>query len=230
MREYVLKLFSKLKDSPVDYQNAIIKKYENYIKNTQIPSICYGFDDESIIPTKLKKLYNNIVTAFQDRYNFIINFETYENLSYLIYLFLTKYFVECVKADKVVENILYIDTKLLVEDYKRLMNYEGDSSGLEPVHHLDVLYHDIESASIVIWDKLMLINSHYDRDKLLDIITIRNRRGLGNIYLGIENSGKMLQVLGSNLCLEIKSTIDLGIDCTASKISIPREKEVSLFK
>lgn len=230
MKDYVLKLIPSLKDSPEDYQNAIVKKYENFIKNTQIPSICYTYNNENIIPTKLKKLYNNIVTAFEDRYNFILNFETYENICYLIYLFLDKYFAECINNDKLVENILYIDSKLLVEDYKRLMNYEGNSTGLEPIHHLDVLYHDIEAAPIVIWDKLMLINSNYDRDKLLDIITIRNRRGLGNMYITVQNTEKMSQVLGANLCIEMKNTIDLGIDCSASKISIPREKEVSLFR
>ena len=230
MRDYVLSLIPQLSKKPIDFQNAIIRKYENFIKNSQIPNVCYQFNDTSIIPTKLKKLYNNIITAFKDRYNFMLNFESYDNISYLIQLFLDKYFVDCINEDSLVENILYIDAKLLVEDYKRLMNYEGDTTGLEPVHHLDVLYKDIEAAPIVIWDKLMLINSNYDKDKLLDIITIRNRRGLGNIYITIENAAKLGAILGANLCLEMKSTLDLALDCATSKIQIPRSKEVSMFK
>lgn len=230
MKDLILQLLPCLVNKPEDYINSIVKKYEVFINNSQIPSVCLGYNDISIIPSKLQKVYNNITTAFIDHYNFLINFESYENISYLIYLLLNKYFCDCINNDDILDQILYIDTKLMLEDYKRLMNYENSYNSIEPVHNLDILYKGIEQYPVVIWDKLMLINSSYDKDKLYDIISIRNRKGLGNFYITIGSRSELSSILGANLCKEIKSTLDLAFECISTTINVPRTKEVNIFK
>ena len=76
----------------------------------------------------------------------------------------------------------------MVEDYKRLINYDKNELSLAPVHSLETLYKNIENAPLVIWDKFMMIDSAYDKDKIYDILCIRHRKGLANFYFSINGT------------------------------------------
>ena len=230
MKDIIFNLIPELKGKNDDYTDAIIRRFKDYIEYSQIPEICLGFDDITIIPDKLDKVVNNMLIAVKERYNFLFNFSSYENLSYLSYLFIAYYFKQCILNDETVENILYIDTKLMVEDYKRLINYDKNELSLAPVHSLETLYKNIENAPLVIWDKFMMIDSAYDKDKIYDILCIRHRKGLANFYFSINGTSELSKVMGPNISNEICQYLDTGFNCSLNKINIKHTKEVSLFK
>ena len=230
MKDIIFNLIPELKGKNDDYTDAIIRRFKDYIEYSQIPEICLGFDDNTIIPDKLDKVVNNMLIAVKERYNFLFNFSSYENLSYLSYLFIAYYFKQCILNDETVENILYIDTKLMVEDYKRLINYDKNELSLAPVHSLETLYKNIENAPLVIWDKFMMIDSAYDKDKIYDILCIRHRKGLANFYFSINGTSELSKVMGPNISNEICQYLDTGFNCSLNKINIKHTKEVSLFK
>ena len=230
MKDIIFNLIPELKGKNDDYTDAIIRRFKDYIEYSQIPEICLGFNDNTIIPDKLDKVVNNMLIAVKERYNFLFNFSSYENLSYLSYLLITYYFKQCILNDETVENILYIDTKLMVEDYKRLINYDKNELSLAPVHSLETLYKNIENAPLVIWDKFMMIDSAYDKDKIYDILCIRHRKGLANFYFSINGTSELSKVMGPNISNEISQYLDTGFNCSLNKINIKHTKEVSLFK
>ena len=230
MKDIIFNLIPELKGKNDDYTDAIIRRFKDYIEYSQIPEICLGFNDNTIIPDKLDKVVNNMLIAVKERYNFLFNFSSYENLSYLSYLLITYYFKQCILNDETVENILYIDTKLMVEDYKRLINYDKNELSLAPVHSLETLYKNIENAPLVIWDKFMMIDSAYDKDKIYDILCIRHRKGLANFYFSINGTSELSMVMGPNISNEIRQYLDTGFNCSLNKINIKHTKEVSLFK
>lgn len=230
MKDIIFNLIPELKGKNDDYTDAIIRRFKDYIEYSQIPEICLGFNDNTIIPDKLDKVINNMLIAVKERYNFLFNFSSYENLSYLSYLFIAYYFKQCILNDETVENILYIDTKLMVEDYKRLINYDKNELSLAPVHSLETLYKNIENAPLVIWDKFMMIDSAYDKDKIYDILCIRHRKGLANFYFSINGTSELSKVMGPNISNEICQYLDTGFNCSLNKINIKHTKEVSLFK
>ena len=230
MRDIILDLIPELKKENEEYVDSVIRRYKDYINYCQIPEICKGFNDKDIIPVKLSKFFENIITAVTDKYNFLFNLNSYQNAAYLAYLMIQEYFRQCIISDTRVEDILYIDTKLLVEDYKRLMNYDKNDLSLAPVHSLETLYVNIEKAPLVIWDKFMMLDSNYDRDKIYDIICIRNRKGLSNFYFGINGTSELSKALGPNLSTEVHQFLDAGFDCSKNIIDIKHTKEVSLFK
>lgn len=230
MKDIVLNLIPELKGMNEDYIDAIVRRYKDFIKYSEIPKICYGFSNDSIIPTKLNKFFENIVLAVQDKYSFLFNLNSYQNASYLAYMMLQKYFRACILTESRVEDILYIDTKLLVEDYKRLMDYDKNELSLCPVHTLETLYENIEKAPLVIWDKFMMLDSNYDKDKIYDIICIRNRKGLANFYFSINGTSELSKAIGPNLSAEMHQYLDTGFDCGKNIIDVNHTKEVSLFK
>ena len=230
MKDIIFNLIPELKGKNDDYTDAIIRRFKDYIEYSQIPEICLGFNDDTIIPDKLDKVINNMLIAVKERYNFLFNFSSYENLSYLSYLLIAYYFKQCILNDETVENILYIDTKLMVEDYKRLINYDKNELSLAPVHSLETLYKNIENAPLVIWDKFMMIDSAYDKDKIYDILCIRHRKGLANFYFSINGTSELSKVMGPNISNEISQYLDTGFNCSLNKINIKHTKEVSLFK
>ena len=169
-----------------------------------------------------------MTSAVTDRYNLRFEFADYVNLDYLAYLMLQSYFKQCVIQDIRVEDIIYVDTKLLVEDYKRLIDYKEEKDSLKPIHDLKILYSGIENAPLVIWDKFTLLDSYYDRDKIYDIINIRQRRGLGNFYFSMGGKQNFVEKIGQNTAALIQ--LDLGFDLSTITINLESTKEVGLFK
>lgn len=228
MEDILFNLVPNLKDATDDFKAAVLRRYKEFITYSQIPNKCYGFTDQSIIPSKLFNVFKNMEQAVADRYNFYFDFADYKNLEYLAYLMLQSYFKQCVLEDKLVEDILYIDTKLLVEDYKRLIDYKEEKDSLKPIHDLKILYAGIENAPLVIWDKFTLLDSYYDRDKIYDIINIRQRRGLGNFYFSMGGKQNFVEKIGQNTAALIQ--LDLGFDLSTTTINLESTKEVGLFK
>ena len=70
MKDIIFNLIPELKGKNDDYTDAIIRRFKDYIEYSQIPEICLGFNDNTIIPDKLDKVVNNMLIAVKERYNF----------------------------------------------------------------------------------------------------------------------------------------------------------------
>ena len=126
MKDLVLDLLPELNNYDEVYTKTVIKKYDDYMQYTQIPKSCYGFNNQQIIPLSMKKIFQNINLAIEDGYDFIFMFDTYKNVEYLAYLITQAYFKYCIKNDSLLQNILFVDTKILLTDYKKsIQNQEN---------------------------------------------------------------------------------------------------------
>lgn len=190
-----------------DYKMSIINKYNGFINTSEIPDNCKNFYDTDIIFPKIQSVYNNIYEAVSQRYSLLFKVSNYLFTGQLSYMFLNKYFRDCIVNNYYLENVLYIDTKLVMEDYKRLMDKEQSL-----IHSSYTLLENIEKAPLVIWDKVSSINSVYDKNKLIDIISIRKRRNLASFYF-IKYDECNPNVLGADLINSILSDVSLGFDC-----------------
>ena len=119
----------------------------------------------------------------------------------------------------ILENIVYIDTNLLVEDYKRLMNVNQLSQNT--AHSLNTLLNSIETASMVIWDKFSKLESTYDKHKIYDILSIRKRNNCCNIYMIAGGTSNLSQVIGADIFDMMD--VDFGCDCSRINFEVPKK-------
>lgn len=216
------------KDS--EYTESVFQGFKKFMETSQIPEVCYGFEDIKVIPPKINNVYKNIRKAVEGRYTFLFDFYNFDNIPYIAYLFLLKYFQDCIETDNRVETILYIDTNLLLADYKKLIDYKDPAHDCTPTHSTQTLLRDIEIAPLVIWDKFTFIKSMYDKDKMYELMSIRERQGLGNFYFIRGGTDSLSGYVGPDITSAILAEMSLGFRCGDYKYSINKAKEVNDFK
>lgn len=180
---YIYTLLPELQTSGDYYKSAMCNRYDTFIRYSQLPPafIEREIDTESL-PKHINTLYTNIYEIIHDRYNLAFDFRDFSQTGYIASMIINEYFRQCMKLDEVLDEVLYIDTNLLLDDYKKLIERNENSEELTFTHSLQTINKNIETASFVIWDKFTMVNSNYDRQKIYNIISARYRRGLGNIY------------------------------------------------
>lgn len=98
-------------------------------------------------------------------------------------------------TDEHIKSILYIDTNLLVEDYKKLIT-KSQNNSLNPRLHYDVdlLYNKMMDADFIFWDKFNYITTDYSFTKLYEVLSSRFQNCLGNCFFASGPSmGKVLE-------------------------------------
>lgn len=138
----VLELLPELKNKPEEYIKSVEKSYNDYIDFSDIP-VGYRNEYRVNITGKLENIMKNISTVVSDRYNILLNFNGYKNTGYIAYVIINEYFKQIHLNNDILENIVYIDTNLLVEDYKRLMNVNQLSQNT--AHSLNTLLNSIST-------------------------------------------------------------------------------------
>ena len=229
MEELLYKLIPEIENKSVEYKDLAIRRYNDFYAYSEIPRVCYGFYDQGIIPPKLGGVFKNIKTAVEDGYNFLIMFSNYKNLEYIAYLMMEALFKQCIlDEDLPNRQIIYADIRLLMQDYKNLIDLEDEENITKPSYSKRTLNNNIYSAPMVIWNKLSSIKSAYDKEKLEYIVSRRVNDGLGNIYFYNSTTDKLMDLLGVPLYEQLK--IDLCFDCRNYKIEISSRKDVEIFK
>lgn len=205
----ILNYMPYLKDKELDYIQSIQHRYNNYMQYCELPLKYFNLANITIIHPTLNRFCNNILDAVSGRcnYGFIVK-EFDDNTGYLASLIIHKYFISCIEKDHILDNFLYVDTNLLLEDYKRLMNYNEDNTSPMPVHSLQTLYRSIEEAPIVIWNRFNKFKSEYDKNKLSEILLIRQRRNLGNFFI-ISGAAALAEI--SSTSPDLMDLMDIGI-------------------
>ena len=199
MKEEIIDRLLNHSNCSEEYEKSLISKLDNYIEYSQLPPIYQKeFLDPNDFETKLKNIYENIEQLISLRYSFVVQMNSYKESGFLTSTLMQKYFMDCVKSDTYLGSVLYIDTKLLMSDYKKLISNDNDSYGPKLVHNLETLYNGIENAEFVFWDKFTMIQGNYELSKIYDILSIRYRNCLGNLYFiddNLENTGIISQEL-----------------------------------
>ena len=212
MRNKIIEQILKDKEVSTEYENSLKHNLNQFLNYTQLPLV-YEMEslDKNKFSVKAKKLYENIQALIDERHNLIINLSSYKDSGFLTSILLGRYFIDTTEQDTHLSSVLYIDTNLLMEDYKHLMDKNTDSMSPSLVHNLDVLYKGVETAEFIFWDKFTMIQSNYEISKLYDILSIRYRRCFGNIFFitgGKEKfqeqiSIEMLNVMGTPIIIDL---------------------------
>ena len=167
-----------------DYANSLYNRVSMFLDYTQLP--CCFMErpiDISQVTSRVKNLYDNATTLIEDRRtNTIVNLGTYEEAGFISAMMMERYVKDCLSKDNHIVSVLYIDTNLLIEDYKKLMDYKEGKLSPSTIHSMEVLYKEITEADFVFWDRFAMVNSAFAYSKLYEILTIRYRRCLGNMF------------------------------------------------
>lgn len=170
-------------DEDNSYLYYIQRKYNEFMLISDLPVAYRNHNiDVDKLPGRLKILNDNIFDIVNNRYSYVFNVAKYKDTGNLSSLLLDTYFTQCIKEDHYVEGIVYIDTNLILEDYKKLMDLQGGDMQISLAHSNETLSRNLENAPFVIWDKFSLVNSNYDKQKLYNILLTRARKDLGNMF------------------------------------------------
>ena len=193
-----------------EFMNSLYNRLTDFIEYSQLPLIYQvEYLDINNLSTNLRLLYDNTENIFTSENSTLVLAESYKETGFIASMLIERYIQYCVVNDLPIPAILYIDTNLLIEDYKKLM----DGDDIELVHSIDVLQGEIEKANYVIWDKFSMATSEYARSKLYDILSIRYRRCLNNMFLLNEN----IEYIQSHLGIEMLNVMNLNtkiINCS----------------
>lgn len=225
MRNLVIQNILKNKQNITpEFENSIIQKYNSFITYTQLPTVnlVQSIDTTNMTP-KVNTLYQNCTDIIGDKYNILINLYTYKPAGFIAALMSNTYFQNTVLQDNHLNNILYIDTNLLIEDYKKLMD-KNDSVPLNLVHSMDVLYKDIETADFIFWDKFGMLNSNYALTKIYNILDIRYRKCLGNMFFITGGKQTMEQKFSNELYDVMNLTLPSVINLEREQFTYIREE------
>lgn len=207
-KDTINKLYQNLHITDIGYMKSIESKYDIFMNYSQLPLV-YKSNDIDIMNLcpKSKKLYLNITDIISNRYNIGIQLSSYKDSGFITYMLMEKYFYDISFNDGHLFNVLYIDTNLLMKDYKKLIEKGSDNVDINLTHSLNTLQIDIEQADFVFWDKFSMIQSNYEISKLYDILSIRYRNCLGNMFF----SNKPINDLSDMLSLEMTNVMDVDI-------------------
>lgn len=189
--------------SSESFMNSLYNRISDFVSYSQLPQIYQvEYLDINNLSANLQLLYDNTENILENDKSLLVLAESYKETGFIASMLIEKYIQYCIINDLPIPSILYIDTNLLIEDYKKLM----DGDDIELVHSIDVLQGEIEKAQYVIWDKFSMVNSEYAKSKLYDILSIRYRRCLSNMFMLNEN----LDYIQNQLGIEMLNVMNLN--------------------
>lgn len=219
----------KFSNQTDEYKFAIYKRYTDYINYSELPS---AFQTDNIntsaLPKNIKVLYDNIATIIDENHSFIFRFNDYEYTHNISTMLINEYFVKVILNDMTMKHILYIDTNLIMEDYKKMMDITDSEDSVRTNHKLITLNKNIEEADIVIWDKCTMLKSSYEKSKFYDILSIRYRKGLGNLFF-VKGSTMELSSLFDKETFVVMNTEEI-VDCSREQVLINTDNKKGSIK
>lgn len=201
-------MLSNLKDLNKNKELNLI--YKTFINDSQLPYIYSGsFVNPKKLPSKLKIFYDNILKIINERYDYVVIVND-ENYLYFVALLLDKYFLDSINNETLPTKLLYIDTPILLRDFKAQINNNVQLYSEE-------IKDNIYKLRYIIWDNLQDTKSEYDINKMQEILKIRYINDYGNIFIINTNTKDNMSSIQNIKKLLINYTI---IDCTNQKITL----------
>lgn len=141
----------------------------------------------------LKKLMPIVLKDYMLNYkNFLINCPSFKLSGFMCAKIMEEYVTQQIIKDDHFGTILYIDTDLLVKDYKELFNMNNskfEEYSTQLTYSREVLYKLIYTADYVFWDKFDATNTNFEKDRVYEILTRRYRDCLGNVFMTSQPGG-----------------------------------------
>lgn len=177
------KIHRNIKKVSPEFMLSVENRLKMFLDYTQLPP-CYMRDyiDVDVAPLKLKKLCSDAMDYIENNDSILVNLRSFRDGGFIAAYCIEYYALFCILDDVHIPSILYIDTKMLIEDYKKLMDRNPDGLSPATTHSLEVLYKEIEEAEFVFWDKFSMVSSSYASSKLYDILNMRYRECRGNMF------------------------------------------------
>lgn len=169
-----------------EYVDSIYRQVETYIDYSALPLryLVEGIDTHKDTLPKFNNLSEHIIDIIHHNKSCLAWVNDFGQSGYIAANFIAKYLVTAMITDEHPKSILYVDTNLLLEDYKKLMNESYSEFSPKIVHRKEILYRDIQEADFVFWDKFNFIETNFETNKIYEIISVRYRNCLGNLFFG----------------------------------------------
>lgn len=224
--EILEKTLANIDNRSSDYIDAIDKRVSDFIDYTQLPRVYQQNGlDVRMLPQKIKSLLLDLFDVVEKPLNKLILLPTYKESGYIAAMLMKQYVINCFIRDMHIPSMLYIDTNLLIEDYKKYMNITNNNlDNTILVHSTDVLFKEILTADYVFWDKFTLVDSSYATSKLYDILSIRYRQCLGNMFF-ITGGVEAIKDLYNVEMLNVMNLSDPILDLQNDKFLHTQDKE-----
>lgn len=172
------------------YFNNICRDVDKYFNLSGLPMLAYSkYINPNKMDTKLLNLMNNFRLIVNENISVMVERDTTNDNLFIASALIGRYIEDSIISGDRVHKILYVDTPLLLADYKKMI----DASAINPpvlFHTMETLNKDIYWYDYVIWDRFNCINSNYDLSKLQEIIHHRYLNMCGNLYMGLGESDK----------------------------------------
>lgn len=205
------------------YISAITRRFNEYMKFSELPVIYKQNDiDINNCSSRIITLYDNIEMIINDRLSFLFNVKDYANTGYISAMLLNKYFKSSIESDSLISSVLYVDTNLLLDDFKKSIDNNQENVDISLTYSEDTIRKNIENAHFVIWDRFSMINSSYERQRIYNILLIRHRKNLANIFF-MKNAPKELERICDDEMFQILDCDNI-IDLKDEQISFKQYK------
>ena len=189
-----------------DYLKSRFNIYKNYMDRAEVPASYIP----TIMPNPIADLYvyKKEISGFVERikdfldceFNCIFNFETYTGVDKIAFYIIQRYLSDYLASNDPIKNILYIDAVTFMRDMKLNIGNNTTETMRPPSYRQETLNGGVENADFVIWDKLTYLQTNYERGELYNILSIRHKKGLGNLFFTIKGKQHISDVLGEAIC------------------------------
>lgn len=226
MESKILTLFPDLDKNNEDYVRFLDERYCDFINLSELPDSAKYNSNYELVDHHLIRINDRFKDLVDNRCEILLIFKSYNSVELVVSKWLDTYYKQCVSTDSLVENILYVDTNILLQDYKRLMDFSDDKESQNPVYSTTTLFKTIENAPLVIWNRLTLIRSEYDRNKFYDLLLVRRRKNLANFFIITGSTKELSGFVTKEIADLMNNGLELQIDIKASPF-IQLKKEES---
>lgn len=190
------------------YFDNICRDVNNYFDMSNLPLRAYTkYIDLTQSSSGISKLVYEISEHIDLNNNVLVSRSSNEDNLYIASSIIGKYIGDCIIKNKRIHKVLYIDTPLLLSDYKKLMDLANNINPPVLFHDIETLNKDIYWYDYVIWDRFNCINSGYDLNKLHEIIHHRYLNLCGNLFFIV---GKSIDERVSGITETLKSSMDIS--------------------
>lgn len=205
--EFIERLVPKLKD--IDNREFKLSKYntyKKYIEQSEIP-VAYRYEIlknpfssyKAFKDKEVKEFISDVSDFIDCEFNCIFNFQMYMDADLLAAHIIQNYIKNYLAQEKPIKKIIYIDVPLLLSDFKKLIGYNSNDIERDFSHSLDTIRKGVENADLVIWNKMTMLSTEYDRSELYRVLSIRHKKGLSNLFFITGGKENALKTLSSNL-------------------------------
>lgn len=177
------KVLEQVKNGSDDYIRGIEGDIYYALYQTQLPPVYQlEYIDRTELPAKLTKLLKDVPTLITYRDSVLVSLKDYKEGGFISAACMEDYVTKQILSDEHINRLLYIDTNLLIEDFKKLMDKDNDTPSPRLEHDIDVLYKWLYEADFIFWDKFDMPITSFANSKLYEILSIRYRNCLGNMF------------------------------------------------